>query len=202
MSAEQLESHAAVRKRDATLRTIACDDRSRQRRVQGARRRRSPRSRPISSRRSAATPTLVAAALDHLARLRGPSRSPSSMPPGAMAVAQEFRKHRRRRCRNARPRRAAMLLPRRPRAALARARAARAVPQGLRAPGRRLVAARPGQGEGGHAAARALATLAGQVAGSPALRPRRVTLRWQEQATICVSLKDSCHAGFYLRHRR
>ena len=54
---------------------------------------------------------LVAAALDHLARLAG-------MPFADLEPA----------ARDARPRRPAMLLPRRPRAALARARAARAVP--------------------------------------------------------------------------
>ena len=69
---------------------------------------------------------LVAAALDHLARLAGMPFA--DLEPAARdGVAQEFRKH----GGAARPRRPAMLLPRRPRAALARARAACAVPQGL-----------------------------------------------------------------------
>src|SRR4051794_37513956 len=55
-----------------------------------------------------------------------------------------------------------MLLPRRPRAALARDRAARTFSQGPCAAGWRLVAARPGQGKGRHAATGALATWAVQ----------------------------------------
>ena len=54
-----------------------------------------------------------------------------------------------------RPCRAAMLLPRRPRAALARARTARAIPERPRAAGRRLVAARSGAGARRSAAAAA-----------------------------------------------
>src|SRR5204863_5232678 len=60
---------------------------------------------------------------------------------------------------DARPRRSAMLLPRRSRAALARARAARPVPERLYAGAGRLVAARSGQGAAGDAQAGAVVQL-------------------------------------------
>ena len=103
---------------------------------------------------------MVRAALDHLARLAG---KPLAELDAAQrdAVAQEFRATGGAAGGDARPRRAAMLLPRRPRAALARARAARAVSEGLYAGAGRLVVARSRQGEAASAAAGALANRAG-----------------------------------------
>lgn len=104
---------------------------------------------------------LVAAALDHLARL---ASQPLAELDAARrdAVAQEFREAGGVAAATTRPCRAAMLLPRRPRAALAGDRAARAVPQRACAAGWRLVAARSGQGEGRLAEAGPLAIRAVQ----------------------------------------
>ena len=94
-------------------------------------------------------------------------------------------RHRRRCCGDARSRRPAMLLPRRPRAALARAGASRAVPERLHAGAGRLVAARSCQGPAFDAAACALGALARAVPGHHLREP-----------------KDIRHAGFYLRYCR
>ena len=99
---------------------------------------------------------LVTQALDHLARLAGKPLAELDTAKRD-AIANGVPRHRRRCGGDARPRRPAMLLPRRPRAALARARAARAVPEGLHAGAGRLVAARSRQGAAGDAQAGALA---------------------------------------------
>ena len=99
---------------------------------------------------------LVAQALDHLARLAG---QPLAELDTAKRECDSERvpRHRRRRGGDARPRRPAMLLPRRSRAALARAGASRTVPEGLHAGAGRLGAARSRQGTVGDAQAGALA---------------------------------------------
>ncbi len=87
----------------------------------------------------------VGEALDHLARLAG---TPLAQLDQARrdAVAKEFRSNRRRGGGDTYPRGAAVLLPRRSRAAFARAGAAAAIPEGPCAGAGRLVAAGAGEG--------------------------------------------------------
>ena len=105
-------------------------------------------------------------------------------------------RHRRRRGGDARSRRAAMLLPRRPRAALARARAARAVPQGLHAGTGRLVAARSRQGTRGHAQAGAIAQVSIPHPEAPAKRASRRMQATDGCRMVRDALRAPHHEGF------
>ena len=116
---------------------------------------------------------MVAAALDHIAKLAG---KPLAALDDARreAVVTEFRASGGAPCRRARPRDPAMLLPRRPRIALARHRAARTIPEGPCAARRRLVDPRSREGEGRQLAA-GVAPLVARVSASDT-RESRISL--------------------------
>ena len=124
------------------------------------------------------------------------------MPPRREAVAQELRGERRRRRRDARPAsscnattattacvRSLGLEPRPP------------FPKGHVLEDGDWSLLDPGQGQVWYVAAGDLATWVVKHWQS-SLAPRVGHLRLTEQATICVSLKDFCHAGFHFRYRR